>query len=182
MFGGRRYAEAFPETSAVPLPELDRRWAREAGEIFRSHPVLTVRMFAWRGGAPSHPATPRRLRPLGPLRSVARARCALGKPPGMGVGEASPSRAAGSVCGLGRVCRAARRCLAARAGRRPGRSSPSDTRCLGARRLARLLRRGVGFHGRNRRPLQGARHAASRRFRRPRARRTPLARWNTFPE
>jgi 4-amino-4-deoxy-L-arabinose transferase-like glycosyltransferase len=40
IFGERRYADLFPETSRMSLPELDARWRREALRILAEHPVL----------------------------------------------------------------------------------------------------------------------------------------------
>ncbi|HQR68101.1 MAG TPA: glycosyltransferase family 39 protein, partial [Thermoanaerobaculia bacterium] len=42
LFGGRTYRELFPGTADLGLFELDRRWRREAMEIFRAHPAATA--------------------------------------------------------------------------------------------------------------------------------------------
>jgi len=46
LFGSRRYAGLFPESSRLTLVELDRVWARRATRILRDHPVLTARRLA----------------------------------------------------------------------------------------------------------------------------------------
>ena len=43
-FGGRRYAELYPETSRLPLSELARRYDRRGREILLGHPKETLRM------------------------------------------------------------------------------------------------------------------------------------------
>jgi len=45
LFGARRYAEVFPATARLSAAELDRLWTRRALEIFREHPLGTVRML-----------------------------------------------------------------------------------------------------------------------------------------
>jgi 4-amino-4-deoxy-L-arabinose transferase-like glycosyltransferase len=40
IFGERRYADLFPETSRLSLSDLDARWRREAVRILAEHPVL----------------------------------------------------------------------------------------------------------------------------------------------
>jgi 4-amino-4-deoxy-L-arabinose transferase-like glycosyltransferase len=45
LFGARRYAEEFPDTAHESLVERNRKWRREAWEIFRAHPLLTARML-----------------------------------------------------------------------------------------------------------------------------------------
>jgi hypothetical protein len=46
LFGSRRYEDLFPGTARLGLYELDRRWRREALEIFRSHPLDTLAVTA----------------------------------------------------------------------------------------------------------------------------------------
>lgn len=46
LFGGRRYEKLFPGTARLGLFELDRKWRREATEIFRAHPLATVAVIA----------------------------------------------------------------------------------------------------------------------------------------
>ncbi len=50
IFGERRYADLFPETSRLSLTELDARWRREAVRILSEHPVLAAAAAA-RGAA-----------------------------------------------------------------------------------------------------------------------------------
>jgi 4-amino-4-deoxy-L-arabinose transferase-like glycosyltransferase len=50
IFGGRRYADLFPETSSLSLPDLDARWRRQAIRILAEHPVLAAAAAA-RGAA-----------------------------------------------------------------------------------------------------------------------------------
>ncbi len=42
IFGERRYADLFPETSSLSLPGLDARWRRQATRILAEHPVLVA--------------------------------------------------------------------------------------------------------------------------------------------
>jgi 4-amino-4-deoxy-L-arabinose transferase-like glycosyltransferase len=46
LFGNRRYRDLFPKSADLGLFELDRRWRREAMELFRAHPVLAVETAA----------------------------------------------------------------------------------------------------------------------------------------
>ena len=50
IFGDRRYADLFPETSRLSLPDLDARWRRLAVRILAEHPVLAAGAAA-RGAA-----------------------------------------------------------------------------------------------------------------------------------
>ena len=45
-FDGRRYADLYPETSALPLAELARRYDRRGREILLGHPLEALRMVA----------------------------------------------------------------------------------------------------------------------------------------
>ena len=46
IFGDRRYADLFPETSRLTLVELDARWRRQALEILAAHPLLAAAVAA----------------------------------------------------------------------------------------------------------------------------------------
>ena len=46
LFGGRRYQDVFPGTAGLGVYELDRKWRREAMEIFRAHPLATLAVTA----------------------------------------------------------------------------------------------------------------------------------------
>jgi len=50
IFGDRRYADLFPETSRLSLSDLDARWRRQAVRILAEHPVFAAAAAA-RGAA-----------------------------------------------------------------------------------------------------------------------------------